>query len=102
MSNTLSFPFRLTPNGFAVTVPQRSEEYYVEQIAVILTTEPGERVLVPGLGVANMPFNGFSKPMMDQQLSTFLPEIRLNEVEVKNLSDAVQEVTISFDSGGGA
>lgn len=97
-TNLIAFPFRLNPAGGVATNPQYGESYYGEQIGVLLTTQPGERLMEPQLGTPDMAFTGgFSMSALDLQISQYLPGIRAKAVSIKHISDTKQEVVISFN-----
>lgn len=54
----LAHPFRLGPNGAAVTVEQGSDAAHAQEIAALLLTVRGERDLVPAFGISNPVLTG--------------------------------------------
>ena len=102
MSGNIALPFRLGPSGTVRTVEQGSDDYYISQLAVILMTERGENIFDPNIGIAGMAFDGFSKTLLDQQVSAYLPGIKVTNVSVKNTTDTTQDVVVSFEIVGGS
>lgn len=100
MSTVLSFPFRLAPNGTAATVEQGTETYFAEQVQVLVSTNMGERILVPDFGVPMMEFNEFGTLALTQACRTYLPEVEVSNVQVVHRSDARDDVSVEFDISG--
>lgn len=97
MSNVLSFPFRLSPNGTAATVDQGTEQYYAEQINVLVSTDMGERPLLPNFGVPMMEFHQFAALSLIQACRAYLPEVEITDANVIHRSDARDDVVVTFD-----
>lgn len=92
----LSHPFRLSPNGYAFTRDQSDDEYIAERIALLCTTIPGERLLVPGYGIADPVFAGFDENILRTQLSIYGPHVELDSVKISNPTNSLQQVEVSF------
>lgn len=100
MTQVLSFPFRLAPNGTATTVPQDTYDYYTEQISVLMLTHEGERVFDPDFGVPMMEFDGFSERALAQSCLRYLPEVEITGSEIVNESDETQGVVVQYEITG--
>ena len=97
MAALLSLPFRVSPAGQAVTVEQGDDEYYRQQIAAILLTIQGERILTEELGMPDMAFSGFMYSMFRAQVEIWLPEISELEATIENRNDSSQTVVVNFE-----
>ena len=97
MARVLSYPFRLWPNGVAVTVEQDTEEADAEQIAVLALTRIGERTLVPGFGITDPVHVGFPTTELAAQIAEWGPPVRLREVAIIATTDSTQTVEVTFD-----
>jgi len=97
MTQLLSFPFRVPAYGAAATVEQGTEAYYDEQLAVIIGTTIGERLLHPSLGIPDVAFRGFQYSALEAQVAAELPEITNIVVDVEMTSDTTQVVRVSYD-----
>lgn len=97
MALILSHPFRLRPNGAVALVEQQSEAGEAEQLAVLVMTRRGERPLVPGFGLTDPAFGGFSPGELAAEVTIYGPPVRLADVAVRDESDTAQAVLITFD-----
>lgn len=96
MANLLTVPFRFTAAGKAATVPQGDDEYYKQQLAVLVMTYKGERFVYDDLGMPDMVFSGFNASALDNQVAKFLPGVSSLDVRTAYLNDTTQTVTINF------
>ena len=97
MAALLSLPFRVSPAGQAVSVEQGDDEYYKQQIATILMTVQGERLISEELGMPDMAFDGFMYSTFQAQVEIFLPEISELEATIEKSSDTAQTVVVNFE-----
>ena len=97
MAALLSLPFRISPAGQAVSVEQGDDEYYRQQIATILLTVQGERILTEELGMPDMAFDGFRHSTFQAQVEIWLPEITELQATVESTTDRSQTVVVNFD-----
>ena len=97
MAALLSLPFRISPAGQAVSVEQGDDAYYQQQIATILLTMQGERLLSEELGMPDQAFDGFRYSAFQAQVNIWLPEISQVEATIENTSDTTQTVTVNFE-----
>ena len=97
MAQVLSLPFRISPAGQAVTVEQGNDAYYEQQIATILLTLEGERLLNEDIGSSDEAFIGFLNSSFQAQVETLLPEVSDVEVNLDRLSDTSETLTVTFN-----
>lgn len=97
MAALLSLPFRISPAGQAVTTEQGDDEYYRQQIATILLTVQGERLLTEELGMPDMAFDGFRHSTFQAQVEVWLPEISELRATVEKTTDSSQTVVVNFE-----
>lgn len=96
MPQLLSLPFRISPAGQAVRVEQGDDEYYKQQLAVILFTIQGERTLNEDLGMPDMAFDGFQYSTFQAEVQEILPEIEEIVATIENVDEQIQQVLIEF------
>lgn len=99
MAALISHPFRLAPAGVVATVDDTSDQYIAEQLAMLILTKPGERPLVPDLGVSDPTFIGFDGSTLQEQVDAFGPPCRILDVTITPASDTRQDVEITFTRG---
>lgn len=92
----LSFPFRLAPSGSAVTLSADSDEYYAEEIAALVVTRRGERILVPSFGIDDPVFQGVDRQDIALAVATFGPPVDIVAVTTRQVDDSHQDVVITF------
>lgn len=97
VARILSYPFRLWPNGSAVTVEQDTETADAEQIGVLGLTKLGERPLVPGFGLSDPVHSGFPATELAAQIAEWGPPVRLHDVRVVADTADTQTVEVTFD-----
>lgn len=96
MAQILSHPFRLAGNGSIATVEQDSEGGDAEQLAVLALTRTGERGVVPGFGIADPTFAGFSASEFAAGVAIWGPPVHLGEVVVSPVDESTQRVEVHF------
>lgn len=92
----ISHPMRLSPNGTMFCRDQSDDEYIAERIALLCTTQPGERILVPGYGIADPVFSGFDENLLRTQLDLYGPHVELSGVNINNVTDSLQNIQVEF------
>lgn len=97
MTQLISFPFRLMPNGSVATREDGDPDLYSEELAVMMKTVPGERELVPLFGLNDPTFQGFDVQDLVDAVELFGPPVTIAAVATNYVSDGVQDVTVSFD-----
>lgn len=94
--NLLSWPFRLAPNGSAVTWPDNSNAYHAEEIGQMVTTRQGERVLVPSFGLSDPAFAYVDPQELAIKVGQHGIPARILDVTTNQISEGKQEVVVSF------
>lgn len=92
----ISFPFRLDGTGSVASVPQDSDQYMEEQIALALLTRPGERIQVPTFGTADPAFARFQVSALQRHLLDFGPEIDVKSVAVDRTVEGQERVVVDW------
>jgi hypothetical protein len=93
----LSFPFRRNNKGEVVTKDDTSPEYCAERLAIMLGTQPGERVMVPTFGVSDPAFEGFVDQALRVQVGLFGLPVDIGDITHTYVNDAQEKVSIQFD-----
>lgn len=96
MTDLISFPFRVGPNGAVVTRPDDSSEYYAELIGQMVLTIPGEREQAPLFGLNDPTFAELDAQEVIYKVDLFGPPVRIVGVTTKFTSDKQQEVLVEF------
>lgn len=94
----LAHPFRLQPDGSIATHDDTDEAYYAERLAIIITTIPGERDLVPDFGINDPAFEGLSESALALQVETFLLPIEIVSVERVIVNDSSSDYLVQFNT----
>jgi phage baseplate assembly protein W len=99
----ISFPFRLNPQGSVVTQDDMSAGYCAGSLAIVLGTQPGEKVMVPLFGINDPAFQSFASQALNVQITMWGIPVDINDVKLVHINDAQQNITISYDMsyGGG-
>lgn len=92
----ISFPFRIAPNGSAVTRPDDTPEYYAEEITQMVATRVGERPLVPGFGIADPTFSYLDPNELAIKCGTYAIPVRIVDVETQIVGDGKQDVLVTY------
>lgn len=95
--NLISFPFRLHRNGRLATVEQDSDDHHAEEIAVICMSRPNERDLVPDFGINDPAYETLHREELEAQVEMFEVPVSIAAVEVEDVDDTKQDVTIHFE-----
>jgi phage baseplate assembly protein W len=105
--STLSFPFRATPDG-QLAVVRTPEGLAREALTDVIETHPGDRVMVPGYGMADYAFAvmnaGFAARFeynLRQQVADYIPDVEILTVSVEISDSSTVEVSISYRVRGG-
>lgn len=97
MANLLSFPFRVSGFGAAVSVDQGGDTYYREQIAVIMLTVRGERPTREDFGMPDIAYKGFQYSAFYSQVMAEMPEISNLKTRIEVIDDRTENVVVEFD-----
>lgn len=100
MPALMSHPFRLAPSGALATVDSLSDQYAAEQLAMLILTRPGERPLVPDLGLPDPTFVGFDGSTLQEQADAFGPPCIIQEVTIEPRGETEQVVEVTFTRPG--
>ena len=100
MPALISHPFRLSPDGSVATVDTESAQYVAEQLAILILTRPGERPLVPDLGLTDPTFAGFDDSTLQEQADAYAPPCSIEQVTIKPTSAVTQDVVVAFTLPG--
>ena len=94
---TLSYPFRLTPNGKIALVEQGSLDHDVELVAVLIGTRKGERELVPDFGMTDPTFAELDEAELTNGLKTFGPDVKATITSVTARTETTVAYTIDVE-----
>jgi hypothetical protein len=96
--DTLKFPLSFS-RGRAIVLPENTEEYRSQAIAILTRTGLGELPLEPTYGITDPTFSVFLKSEFLRNMATFWPEIKINDVSIDRRGDAsgTTRLNISFE-----
>jgi phage baseplate assembly protein W len=97
--DTLKFPLSFS-RGKAVVLPENTEEYRSQAIAILTRTNIGEMPLEPTYGITDPSFNVLLKSEFLRNMATFWPEIRINDVSIDRQGDASGAVRLNISFEG--
>lgn len=86
MARLLAYPVRLDPNGAFATL-EDGEEYYAQELAGLVMTEPGERPLVPEYGVEDPTFGEMDQLSIQSKVDMFGPPVELGDLELTEINE---------------
>lgn len=96
MARLLAFPFRVAPNGSAVTVEAETDEAYRQELAMLLATRPGERPLAPEYGIDDPAFGELDEAQVIAAVEAFGPPVVIEAVETVYPDDTTADVVVTF------
>lgn len=94
--DVLAFPLRLDHTGALATVDQFSDAGEAQLIAALVTTVRGEREMAPAFGVTDPAFDTIERAEVEAGLELFGPDVVIDAVETRYLSDTTQEVHVRY------
>jgi hypothetical protein len=94
----ISFPPRLGPQGGFVVRDDDSNDYYAEELGVLLLVRPGERDLAPDFGTSDPVFDEVDQNEFAAKVATFGPPVDIVSVQTYPLGENRQDVTIRFEA----
>lgn len=97
MTNLIAFPFRLSAAGYVVTLPDDSDEYYGDELGLLVGTIPGEREMVPGYGLNDPVFANVDGNELAAKVAAYGPPIQIVGITERWVSADQQDVIIEFD-----
>lgn len=92
----ISYPIRLTPSGAFATV-EDGEDYYAEELAMLIKTHPGERSSVPDYGINDPTFDKLGTVELLDKVNLFGPPIRVTEVTNEFVREGILSVEVQFE-----
>ncbi len=96
-TGTLSFPFRLAPDGSAVTVGYGTDPEIDEAIAVLVLTGIGERPMRPAFGIPDPTYAGLHTGDMQVGLDDYGPAgVIIQEVITESVTDTIDRAKIAW------
>lgn len=87
----LSFPFRISPQGEAVTAPYGSDQEVEEALALLVLTLAGERVMHPDYGVPDPTWAGITENDIQSGVLEYGP----SGIEIESLDERPLDETTS-------
>lgn len=97
MPSVLSHPFRIGPDGHAVTVEEDTDDAYTQAIAIHLLTRRGERELVPTFGTLDPVFGEVTADELNTALDAFGPPVTITTVTTVPVTDTTQRVEVTYE-----
>lgn len=96
--DTLKYPLNFS-RGRAITIPERTDEYSSQAIAILIRTTVGEFPLEPTFGVSDPSFSTFMKSEFLRNMNTFWPEVRVVNAEIDDRASGsgVSRLKITFE-----
>src|SRR5688572_15440273 len=91
----ISYPFRLTTNG-SVATSEDGEDYYAEELAMLIKTHPGERDQAPDYGINDPTFDKLGTVELLDKVNLFGPPVKILDVENKFIAEGVMSVKVEF------
>ena len=91
----ISYPFRLDKRG-EVQTTEDGEDYYAEELAMLIKTEPGERALVPEYGIADPTFSTFDQAELLSQINIFGPPVNIEDIVSTPVREGIYRLTIEY------
>jgi hypothetical protein len=95
MVKLISYPFRLGINGSVVTI-EEGEDYYGDELAMLIKTVPGERELVPTYGIQDPTFDKLSNYELLEKIAQFGPPVEVDTTSSRYTRDGRIVVNISY------
>ncbi len=102
MTQHLAVPLSLTPGGCLATVAEDSVEEIAQSVAVILRTEPGDRLTEPELGLADPAFADLPPQALLSAIERWEPRASVELVEQVLTDGGVRRsvLSLSGEQGG--
>lgn len=97
MTLLISYPFRLAPNGTVAVREDGDPDYYTEELACLILTQPGERVLVPEYGVEDPTYDDIDDEELRAKVVLFGPPVSITDVYVEDVYDGLVDIEIHFE-----
>lgn len=91
----ISYPFRLDKRGYVQTT-EDGEDYYAEELAMLIKTSPGERSLVPDYGIADPTFSTIDLAELLAQISFFGPPVTIKDITSVPVRNDIFRLSIDY------
>lgn len=98
MASILAYPLRVLPGGVFATVEQDSDEAHAQQIAVLVATRKGERVLVNDFGITDPAFAQLDPGEVYAGVELYGPPVTVTSVRSGTPRAGQVDVRIEFDA----
>ncbi|MCU1588786.1 MAG: ArV1 [Frankiales bacterium] len=98
----LAHPFRLAPDGSAVTVDADSDAAVAQLIGAMVSTVRGERALVKTFGVTDPVFTALDEAEVSAGLALHGPDVQILSVVLSYPDAMTERAVITWDNGQGA
>lgn len=95
----MSFPFRILTNGQVAQVDPTSDDGIRQDVAAIVLTQLGERVLQPAFGLPDPSFNSIEPSQLAAAISNFGPKVNLAGVDVVKRDEHQLELRVRYNPG---
>lgn len=96
-TSLISFPVRLGPQGNFVCRDDDNNDYYAEELALLLLVRPGERSLAPDFGTSDPVFDEVDPAEFSVKVAMYGPPVNIIGVQTYPLSENRQDVTVQFE-----
>jgi len=96
--NLISFPFRVDLNSMVVTHEQNSDEQLGEEIAMLMCTRVGERIMSPGFGITDFVFSTVNEAELVLKVKAFDIPAKIINVTTVYPAEGIQSVTVEFNT----
>jgi hypothetical protein len=97
MPSLIGFPFRLNNVGAVVTNEQNSDTQLGEELATLVGTRLGERVMSPSYGLTDFLFSEIDRSELELKISIFQMPITIKDINISYPTASTQSVIIEFD-----
>jgi phage baseplate assembly protein W len=94
----LALPLRLTPGGALATVAEDSVEEITQSVAVILRTQPGDRLTEPEFGLADPAFAELPPQALLSAIEPWEPRATVEIVEQVLTAQGLRRTRLSLSA----
>ena len=93
--DTLKVPMQFI-NGSALTWTEDTDEYFAHLLFCFTSTQRGELILRPQIGVGDIAFDINSIQTLAYNVAQYIPEIDIANLEAHTSDNGETDITISF------
>ena len=94
--DTIKFPISFK-NGVTEKLPEGTDQYWAQFLAMLVRVETGEMLLEPTYGINDPTFSKLDTGRVKLVARRFYPEIEINSVDAQRPSgDGAQKIKISY------